>query len=172
MKASSKKRLLVGGLGSVLLVAAVLLAITQSGGANDATRDRGAARGAGATPVATEPATAPEPGETGVNESGLTFGPLPEGTDPTEGAQLPPDLILAENQDGLEGYLRVQDFYNVPVDTPAEDVLDVAARDSRPDLSPEPLPLYASDGVAVIGEFTWPDVETTVITGPVVPPEG
>lgn len=59
-----------------------------------------------------------------------------------------PDLILAQGNDGIMGYVRAEDW-NCSVATPEEAVAFMAQGGSRT------IPLYSSDGITTIGTFTF-----------------
>ncbi len=72
-----------------------------------------------------------------VNELGLTYGP-------NIYSDVTPDLVAAIGLNGADGYVYW------------EELLGVGARKSPDDVVtdvPSSIPLYASDGVTVIGEF-------------------
>lgn len=77
-----------------------------------------------------------------VNENGMTYGS-------DFGKAESPDLILATGDDGKQGYLKQSDIYGPEPKSPEEAAALTAVADQ-----PRVLPLYASDGVTVIGTFT------------------
>ncbi|TQK74277.1 hypothetical protein FB479_102920 [Brevibacillus sp. AG162] len=80
-----------------------------------------------------------------VNEQGQSFGagPFPEG------ASQEPDLIKAEGEKGVEGYVRSSDL-SPAVSTPEEAIAFQKIIEATGFRS---IPLYKSDGKTVIGEF-------------------
>lgn len=75
------------------------------------------------------------------NISGETFGPdIYNNTDPA----LEPDLILAQNKDGLVGYIRKADIKDGA--SSLEEAINWEPRNYT-------IPLYLEDGVTIIGEF-------------------
>lgn len=82
-----------------------------------------------------------------VNESGQTYGSL-AGVGPR--SPYAPDLIQAMGEDGTEGYIYSSDFLQERGNNPEEELRLQAEREAR---GPYPIPLYASDGKTIIGEF-------------------
>jgi hypothetical protein len=78
-----------------------------------------------------------------VNERGQTYGSEYSAATPDEA----PDLIDAIGKDGTPGYVLATDLEAPPARTPEE-------RMAQDDQSVKVIPLYARDGVTVIGEFT------------------
>lgn len=75
-----------------------------------------------------------------VNENGQTYGPnLRE-------LSYGPDLILAQNSDGLVGYVYSEPF-NQP-DTPEE-----ALEYNKLTENMESIPMFLQDGITIIGDF-------------------
>lgn len=77
------------------------------------------------------------------NASGQTFGSALN-------AEVDPDLILAQGVDGTIGYVRAADLNGPDFTSPEE---AVAYQEANRRLEGGLIPLYASDGVTVIGEF-------------------
>lgn len=78
-----------------------------------------------------------------VNVHGMTYGSALDAVSP----ETEPDLIEAVLPDGTHGYVRSKDLTPAGPTTPA----DVATRIGR--VRSRSIPLYAVDGVTVIGSF-------------------
>lgn len=80
-----------------------------------------------------------------VNEQGETYGhgPFPAGRD------LGPDLIKAEGENGVIGYVKSSDL-DAPVSSPEEALAYMKSLENVDYIS---IPLYETDGKTVIGEF-------------------
>ncbi|QNR65163.1 hypothetical protein IAQ67_14700 [Paenibacillus peoriae] len=80
-----------------------------------------------------------------VNKQGQTYGhgPYPSGT------QQEPDLVKAEGENGVTGYVKSSDLANSAT-TPEE---AIASQKSIKDVGYKSIPLYDADGKTVIGEF-------------------
>ncbi|MDI6799995.1 MAG: peptidase M56 BlaR1 [Actinomycetota bacterium] len=79
-----------------------------------------------------------------VNKYGETYG----SDQYADSLEEEPDLILAQGVDGTVGYLRYEDLFGDMPKTP-EEALEYNKRNDIP----ETIPLYASDGRTVIGQF-------------------
>lgn len=79
-----------------------------------------------------------------VNQNGETYGPDVEGMDS-------PDLILAQNEEGVVGYVRNLETPGASVSTP-EEAAEYMANYPSPDYI-QPVNLYLQDGTTVIGKF-------------------
>ena len=79
----------------------------------------------------------------GVNAYGMTYGSAMDAEPDEE-----PDLILARGIDGTVGYIKASD-YNPPDFKSPEEALEWQNNVGYP----ETIPLYAEDGVTVIGAF-------------------
>jgi hypothetical protein len=80
-----------------------------------------------------------------VNKQGQTYGhgPYPSGA-PQE-----PDLVKAEGENGVTGYVKASDLAS-SVSSPEE---ALASQESIEAVGYKSIPLYKSDGKTVIGEF-------------------
>lgn len=102
---------------------------------------------AGAVLAPEEPAAVPGPAQPGysVNASGQSYGSEMQARNPSEA----PDLVLAiDSYTGVEGYVLLSDLRG-PQPTSLADaqrINELASHDRD-------IPLYASDGVTVIGKF-------------------
>ena len=92
-----------------------------------------------------------------VNEQGQTYGAsdvayenLPDGVSGREAADYLPDLVLVENSDGVEGYVLKGDFLPQTPTSPQE-ALEMQESGA---FSRKEVPMYASDGVTVVGTFS------------------
>lgn len=79
------------------------------------------------------------------NEAGQTYGSALD-------AAVEPDLIEAYGSNGTLGYVKKTDLYGELPSSPAE-ALESKAR------TREAIPLYAADGVTVVGEFVFDEPE-------------
>lgn len=102
----------------------------------------------GAVPAQEEPAAVPVPAQPGysVNARGQSYGSEMQAQNPSEA----PDLVLAMDSytRGVEGYVLLSDLRG-PQPTSLADakrINELASHDRD-------IPLYASDGVTVIGKF-------------------
>jgi len=93
-----------------------------------------------------------------VNRSGETYGSIAGRGTPDSW----PDLILVENDDGITGYVRSEDFASASgwgaVSKPEEAIAFMNQR--SPHGSAPSLTMYAQDGVTVVGEWSglnWAD---------------
>ncbi|WP_062132671.1 hypothetical protein [Demequina aestuarii] len=88
---------------------------------------------------------AAEPVPLAVNENGETYG--------TDAFDARPDLILAWATNGREGYIRRAelDAAHGPMPTSPAHALEMQA---TPPPRPDTIPVYESDGITVIGEFS------------------
>lgn len=87
-----------------------------------------------------------------VNANGETYGSSSisiEGLEPGT-IVVGPDLIQALGADGTEGYVRSSDFFSERPNNPEEALRMQEEREARGAYT---IPLYASDGITVIGEF-------------------
>lgn len=80
-----------------------------------------------------------------INEQGQTYG---------EGPFLPgktkePDLVKAENEDGVVGYIKTSDLESGAASP--EEAMEY--QESIKSLNSRFIPMYKSDGITVIGEF-------------------
>ncbi|MEW5952827.1 MAG: peptidase M56 BlaR1 [Bacillota bacterium] len=78
------------------------------------------------------------------NENGQTYGSALYATS----IDTEPDLISAEGEDGIRGYVRSEDLNGVQPKTPEEALAQMRKADSV-----NKIPLYAVDGKTVIGTF-------------------
>ncbi|MDR1735386.1 MAG: hypothetical protein LBR85_00750 [Oscillospiraceae bacterium] len=111
-----------------------------------------------ATAEEISPPSMPAQSGISVNENGQTYGPQP--LDPNVE---PPELIAAVGIDGTRGYVYSKDIKDHEPFTSEEDI--AAYTEKQHKLRKEAqknggaflsyVPLYASDGVTVIGEFGW-----------------
>ncbi len=86
-----------------------------------------------------------------VNKHGETYG----SDQYADSLEEEPDLILAEGVGGVVGYLRYEDLFgNLPKNP--EEALEYNKRDDIPGV----IPLYASDGRTVIGQFKRGEAKT------------
>lgn len=110
----------------------------------------GSARGAGA-----RPATGPE--ATASTGSACDAGPRPaigkypgdsnnDGTINDQGSERIPALIAAVASNGVAGYVKYSDLFCQPA--PASPAAALAAQGS-----PQTIPVYASDGTTIVGQF-------------------
>jgi len=99
--------------------------------------------GGSAIATAAQGNNAPSSPSYSVNDSGETYGSARSATSPAE----EPDLIEAMATNGEVGYVRGSDL-TLPATTPEDNIRnnDVYARGFT-------IPVYASDGKTVIGEF-------------------
>ncbi len=79
------------------------------------------------------------------------IGGMPEDVDgdgmiSDSGAERIPELVLASGDDGTSGYVRYEDLEGVEPSTP-EEAAEISSR-------PRIVPLYAEDGVTIIGRYT------------------
>ncbi|MFA6808002.1 MAG: hypothetical protein WCR27_03305 [Eubacteriales bacterium] len=81
-----------------------------------------------------------------VNKNGETYGSNSEVT--ITGYE--PDLILAKGVDGTDGYIKLEDLNKNQPNNPEEAVAYMEKMKNSPLRT---IPLYASDGETVIGEF-------------------
>jgi hypothetical protein len=83
------------------------------------------------------------------NDSGLTYGSVELANSPQD----EPDLILVETQTGLTGYVKKAELNRATggnVSNPQE----ALAWQARVDIGlPSFIPVYAQDGVTIVGEF-------------------
>lgn len=93
-----------------------------------------------------------------INANGLTYGHVDPKVAPEQ--QEMPELIAAIGIDGTEGYVYACDLDGEQPRTPEEAVeymarleKEVAAARAAKSVYFRTIPLYASDGVTVIGEF-------------------
>ncbi|MGK5654658.1 hypothetical protein [Brevibacillus formosus] len=80
-----------------------------------------------------------------VNEQGQTYGRVPYTAEST----LEPDLMEAEGENGVVGYIKTSDL-SPGVSSPEE---AIAYQKSIEEVGYRSIPLYKSDGITVIGEF-------------------
>lgn len=80
------------------------------------------------------------------NNMGQTYGP-DIGVDHPDDVFDFPDLLLAENQDGIIGYIKLEDINNTP--TTIEEALEITIHPSTTE-----IPMYLHDGVTVVGSFS------------------
>ena len=99
-----------------------------------------ASEGSGKVDVATDPYEYP------VNANGMSYGSAESATSPDN----EPDLITAYGIDGTLGYVKKTDLY---LPAPASPQEAIAQNDQVIDHR-RSIPLYAQDGVKVIGSFT------------------
>lgn len=94
-------------------------------------------------------AAVPEPGTTSykTNAQGLTYGSELDAATPAD----VPDLILAIATNGKEGYVLKGDLYPQLPTSPAEAI--AWQKEQNATRSVTRIPVYAQDGVTVIGEF-------------------
>lgn len=83
----------------------------------------------------------PIPGEIEVNDAGQTYG----------SGCLSPDLIEAIGIDGVHGYVLAEELDAVGRKSSPDDIVEI----------PETIPLYAEDGVTVIGAFKISSVQVS-----------
>lgn len=78
-----------------------------------------------------------------INENGQTYGAYPYG------ATVEPDLVLADGENGVTGYIKASDLGS-SASSPEE---AIASQDAVKDVGYKSIPLYEADGKTVIGEF-------------------
>ena len=98
-----------------------------------------------ATEPEVAPVSAPEPKPFETNDAGETYGSA-------MGAPSDPDLIYAEGEGGVVGYIRAIDINGPQFNSP-EEALKYQEEHNLLSGEDRPIPLYASDGVTVIGTF-------------------
>lgn len=103
------------------------------------------ATASGANEPKPAPVSAPEPEPFKTNDAGETYGSA-------LGAPSDPDLIYAEGEGGLVGYIRAVDI-NGPEFSSPEEALKYQEEHNLLSGEDRPIPLYASNGVTVIGTF-------------------
>lgn len=88
------------------------------------------------------------------NLRGMTYGSALNATSP----ETEPDLIQATGVGGVEGYVRKVDLVPASPQTPADAVSRAVRSAARV------IPLYAQNGVTVIGRFALPAPTRGVVT--------
>ena len=79
------------------------------------------------------------------NNAGQTCGPN-IGTETATGIYPSPDLLLAENQIGIVGYVKTEDLSETP------DTISAAIEMTK-NAEPVEIPMYLHDGITIIGTF-------------------
>ena len=79
------------------------------------------------------------------NRYGQTYGPHIGSENPSD-LVLTPDLILAENHDGIIGYIKSEDFNVIP--NSIEEALEITRNPSV-----RAIPMYLQDGVTKVGMY-------------------
>ncbi|MBA2715599.1 MAG: hypothetical protein H0U51_00800 [Propionibacteriales bacterium] len=83
------------------------------------------------------------------NVSGLTYGSVESANSPED----EPDLILVEMQDGSTGYIKKAQLNRVTGGT-VSNPTEALAWQARVETSlPSTIPVYAQDGITILGEF-------------------
>lgn len=80
------------------------------------------------------------------NSRGQTYGPN-IGLENPKNTFETPDLLLAENKDGIVGYIKSEDLNQTP--QTIEEALELTKNPSTIE-----LPMYLQDGVTVVGTFS------------------
>lgn len=84
-----------------------------------------------------------------VNQNGQTYGP----NNPYDLESDNPDLIEAETEEGLKGYVKKEDLYERDGPMTPEEIKKRNHELKEREIKCISIPLYAKDGVTIIGEF-------------------